>query len=374
MPLSPLSNKPRKIITASLAAAAILAAFVTGFPIGPATAQTAGTVMPQGAARLQVDSLQAQAYAVQQEMQGLNRELEIVVERHNATRLEFDRLTLQLADSRARLDAALADQNAQEELLNSRLRAVYKASDVNFMSVLLNSKSLTDFYEQSRYIARISEQDIKLEQQFKERADQISYLTDEIDHQRLQQMGLEEDLAEQKLLIETKISERQSRLDQIDAQVKQVLAKEAERQRAEQDRIAAEQRALLSQLEINNGIQAQVVQTALQYLGVNYVWGGESPAGFDCSGLTKFVFAQHGVDLPHYAASQFKMGVPVPPDQLLPGDLLFWGPGEPHHVAMFIGQGKYIEAPTFGEVVKISELKIDDDYAGARRFPLKARS
>ncbi|MEK7818073.1 MAG: NlpC/P60 family protein, partial [Actinomycetota bacterium] len=83
---------------------------------------------------------------------------------------------------------------------------------------------------------------------------------------------------------------------------------------------------------------------------------------------------QHGVSLPHNAAMQFNIGVPVPVDQLQPGDLVFWGPGNPHHVAMYIGQGRIVEAPTFNEVVKISNLDTGSDYAGARRYPLRART
>lgn len=369
MPLP--KNQPKVLLR--LTAAILLSLVLIGLPAGLAMAQPA-PVVPQSDSRSQIESLQAQAGATRKEIQELNRDLELVVERHNATKAEFDRLTLALADSRARLDAVLADQYAQEQLLNDRLKAVYKAGDINFMSILLNSKSLLDFYEQARYVSAISEQDAKLEKQFEDRAVEITFLTEDIDHQRSSQMQLEEDLSRQKLLVETKIADRQRRLDGIDLSVKQIMAQETERQRLEQERLAAEQRALLEQLQVSDGVRAQVVQTALKYLGVEYVWGGESPSGFDCSGLTKYVFAQHGVELPHYAASQFKMGTPVTPDQLLPGDLLFWGPGEPHHVAMYIGQGKYIEAPTFGEVVKISELTIDGDYAGARRFPLKAHT
>ncbi|HDZ59725.1 MAG TPA: hypothetical protein ENH44_02935, partial [Actinobacteria bacterium] len=69
----------------------------------------------------------------------------------------------------------------------------------------------------------------------------------------------------------------------------------------------------------------------------------------------------------------YNLGVPVPDDQLQPGDLLFWGPVNPHHVAMYIGGGMYIEAPTFDDVVSISQLTFGGDYAGARRFPLQSR-
>ena len=342
-------------------------------PAGPLAAQPSATE-PHGDAGRQVQSLQSQADAIKRDLATLDRELESLIELHNATRVNLDSLTMELADSRQRLDDMRAKHEAQEKVLIDRLAAVYKAGEINFISILLNSTSLSDLYEQTRYIAKISEQDSKLEQQFRADAEAIENLTEEIDHKRMDQLRLEASLEEQKAAVEGKISEREAWLSQLNAQVQQILQQEAERQRAEQARAAAEAAALMQSLGISDAVQAQVVQTALQYLGVPYVWGGESTSGFDCSGLTKYVYAQHGVSLPHHAAMQFNIGVPVPVDQLQPGDLVFWGPGNPHHVAMYIGQGRIVEAPTFNEVVKISNLDTGSDYAGARRYPLRART
>ena len=112
-----------------------------------------------------------------------------------------------------------------------------------------------------------------------------------------------------------------------------------------------------------------VVGIAMQFLGVPYVWGGASPSGFDCSGLIMYSFAQMGVSLPHHAASQYGMGVPVSRDQLQAGDLVFFnGLG---HAGIYIGGGQFIHAPHSGDVVKISSLS-DSWYAatwvGARRI------
>ena len=114
---------------------------------------------------------------------------------------------------------------------------------------------------------------------------------------------------------------------------------------------------------------SQVVAIAMQYLGIPYQWGGASPStGFDCSGLTTYVFAQVGISLPHHAASQYELGTPVPKDQLQPGDLVFFRGLS--HMGMYVGGGNFIHAPSTGDVVKISSLS--DPYyvsgwVGAKR-------
>ena len=106
-------------------------------------------------------------------------------------------------------------------------------------------------------------------------------------------------------------------------------------------------------------IGLQAVAIAERFLGVPYVWAGASPSGFDCSGLTMYVYGLLGIRLSHFTGSQIYEGRPVPPDQLMPGDLVFFHPdsnGVPHHEGMYIGNGQFIHAPHTGDVVKISSL------------------
>ncbi len=100
---------------------------------------------------------------------------------------------------------------------------------------------------------------------------------------------------------------------------------------------------------------ARVVKVALRQRGVPYHWGGTSPrTGFDCSGFTRWVYAHVGVSLPHSSYGQFGMGRRVSIGSLRPGDLLFfYGLG---HVGIYLGHGRYIDAPETGQVVHVRSL------------------
>jgi len=116
----------------------------------------------------------------------------------------------------------------------------------------------------------------------------------------------------------------------------------------------------------------KVIQQAMRYIGVPYVYGGNTPSGFDCSGFTRYVYGRVGISLPRTADAQYEVGVPVSISKLRPGDIVYfttYAPGASHN-GIYIGEGKFIHASS-SRGVAIDQLAASywkNRYLGARRI------
>jgi cell wall-associated NlpC family hydrolase len=99
---------------------------------------------------------------------------------------------------------------------------------------------------------------------------------------------------------------------------------------------------------------ASVYQTALQYVGTPYVFGGATPAGFDCSGFVMFVYAQYGISLPHSVGAQGRAGTTISKAEAQPGDLVVFNDGS--HDGFYAGNGMILDAPKPGGFVSVRPL------------------
>ena len=111
----------------------------------------------------------------------------------------------------------------------------------------------------------------------------------------------------------------------------------------------------------------RVVSYARHFIGIPYRYGGSTPrSGFDCSGLVRFVYRRFGIALPHSSWGDLSHGHRVSRGSLRPGDLVFfYGAG---HVGIYVGDGRYIDAPHTGARVRISTMGAYSGYYGARRL------
>ncbi|MBC8015018.1 MAG: C40 family peptidase [Sporomusaceae bacterium] len=121
-----------------------------------------------------------------------------------------------------------------------------------------------------------------------------------------------------------------------------------------------------------NGKVKKITDMALGVVGVPYKWGGVSPKGFDCSGLTWYVFDKHAIPLPRTADVQYKTGQAVARGNLQQGDLVFFTTYEPgaSHCGIYLGDGKFVHSSSSRGVMvsRLSDSYWNTRYLGARRI------
>jgi len=106
--------------------------------------------------------------------------------------------------------------------------------------------------------------------------------------------------------------------------------------------------------------EADILKTAAKYVGSPYVFGGETPSGFDCSGFVRYVFSQFGVNLPHSVIGQSRLGIIVKPEDALPGDIVVLN--DLSHDGIFAGNGNFYHAPRAGDDVKLAPIFTDQVF------------
>jgi peptidoglycan DL-endopeptidase CwlO len=335
---------------------------------------------------------QAQAQAILVELDSLDQSLAVAIEAYNYANVELDRIDVDLDKNARHLVAARKSLKVSQKRIAKRLRDLYvKGDGDSTLEVLLGSRSLDDVIARVEAIQRVSSQDARILNEVKRYKAEVEAHRKSLRESRADQVRIVDERASQRASIEGQLAERQAlyasvkdeivRLQEAEQRRQAALAAQA-RARAQAAELAAQAAASAPQTSVAtttydpgivpvapppDGTRAsQVVSIALQYLGVPYVWGGMSPSGFDCSGLTSYVYAQIGISLPHHAASQFNYGVPVGYDDLQPADLVFFsGLG---HMGMYIGGGQFIHAPHTGDVVRIAYMsERAGDFVGARR-------
>lgn len=321
--------------------------------------------------RERLTSLQSQADALQAQLDGLDRELSIAAESYNAATERLAAVRIELESTRVTLEDAEGAFVIQKELLGKRATSIYREGDLAMVELLLGSKSFTDLLARVRFMNTVGVHSADLAKQLEVQRDQIRITAEQLAAAEAEATSLEFELNARKREIELRIGEREQMLRQVDGDILALLLEQDERRRGEEAALLAEILAGASDRGVVV-VPGSPVETALAYHGVPYLWGGETPAGLDCSGLVLYVFKQHGVQLPHYSGSQFLMGEKVSPADLQPNDVVFFG-SPIHHVGIYIGGGYFIHAPRTGDFVKVSLLAARKDFAGARRFAWQTR-
>jgi cell wall-associated NlpC family hydrolase len=336
-----------------------------------------------------VSSKRAEAESVLAQIHSLDASMEHAVDAYNLANERLEEIKGDLNENRIMLAIAADNLRAAQRTLAARMVAVYTSEESDStLDVLVGSQSLEDLLDGLETVTRVSEQDAKVLADVTGLRAQMRRARIRLQRARSRQAELVAERAAHKASIESQLGERRRLLSSIQSEIAAIQAAERRRQaeleRQARARLAAPQ-PLIPELAAASPSASPspspsplpsapparhggVVGIAMQYLGTPYVYGGASPAGFDCSGFVMYVYAQVGVSLPHNAAAQYAYGTPVDRSQLQPGDLVFFnGLG---HNGIYIGGGQFIHSPHTGDVVKISSITgwYSGTWVGARRL------
>jgi len=358
--------------------------------------------------RAQLRAESAHARRVLQQVDALDLQFGRAVEAWHGAQYELGKARVQLASDRAMLRFAQRQQRIALARVNARLIALYEGSDApTSIEILFGSSTFSDVVGGLDAEQTISAADHALAVQMS--AARVRYAAVERSMRATERIRAAAviRLGSQRAQIGVMLVQRRQLLSSIQsriavlqaAEVRQqaILAAQARARLAQEQALLRQQAAerarapaaspldpaaaalgvpappaaltglLTAAASSAGGGHPEAATIAMHYLGVPYVWGGSTPAGFDCSGLVMYVYAQLGIALPHFAAAQYGYGTPVASDQLQPGDLVFFD--GLNHVGIYIGGGQMVNAPRTGDVVKITPLSdFGSGYVGARRI------
>jgi peptidoglycan DL-endopeptidase CwlO len=342
-----------------------------------------------------IEKAEDQATALRQLIDQLDEELSAAAEDYDYAAQKLEDTQAAIKKTQKLLSQSEADLATVQDRLNQRIVEIYKSGDLSMLSVLMDASSFSDLIGRYEQLQRLSKQDADLLTQVQDYQTQVSDRKTQLDAELKQEKVDVQLTADAKAKVEAQLAKQKKALAGKEKLVAKLKAQEAARQAAlaaaakkaaeeARRKAAAAKAAAAAAAKANkgktttatgssggggpigyNGDKAsQVVDIALQYLGVPYVWGGSSPGGFDCSGLVKYAYSKIGIYLPHSSAMQYSYGVYVPKDQLQPGDIVFFYTPI-HHVGLYIGGGKMVNAT--GDHVQIGTVW-KSSYHGARRI------
>lgn len=375
-----LIHAGRAILTRRRAALAGLAGLAAGLIVPVATLGQPSTIQGQ----------KAQIAQLENQLNSINYQADAAVNNYDGAIWRLQTAKQQISENSAAIVTNTAQLSRSEGVLATRLRQLYATPQPNAVQVLLATGNITSVVDTESLVQHIGTQDgvvvkgvrstvqnLKLARIHLIAAQQTA--TQQVAAAQQQKAKVLALLGQQKAVLAHAQANLRSEIAAQQAAAAAAAAAQAAAVQAAQRQ--AVQQGTGNQVSSASGINssgggppvilpsgsgnAAAVAVAERYIGVPYVWGGESPSGFDCSGLVAYAYAQIGKSLPHYTVAQYNMFPKVPISQLQPGDIVFFYGLS--HEAMYVGGGMLIQAPHTGAFVSYTSLSSMGSPVGAVR-------
>ncbi|NLT92326.1 MAG: hypothetical protein GXY02_04265 [Actinobacteria bacterium] len=318
---------------------------------------------PAAPAKGSVAKAKARLRAVAARLDTVSTQSEIAVEKLNQATARLETIQAKIDENQRHLQTAQENLEQASEQLLLRAEDMYKARDVGIVDFIFQADSFDDLISQMDMMQRLGNSDV-------DTVHAIAAYKREIKDRRLRLKADEK--AATRLVAErerhrNELVALESDLRALTKKIKKQIKKLKAQARLRAQLALTGYSGPIPEVDPNSPGHPEIIAIAKRYFGVPYVWGGASPSGFDCSGLTMYCYAQIGVNLYHGATMQQRASSPVALTDMRPGDLIFFGNASfSHHVAIFVGGTTCIEAPHTGDVVRYGTWTGRDAWIGGR--------
>lgn len=315
--------------------------------------------VPAAAQPQNLDDALAELERVQREAEELTEQWHAAKDELAARNAELETLRAAVEPARQAAEAARAEEESYRQQIDELVTAAFEGGNLDQLDALLSSESPEDFLERMAAVESLAaEHRAELEKLLavventrRAEADATAAV------ERAERAAEAARLAEQEILARKRDAE--IRIDEVERMIERLSPEDRRR------RIAPGEDAPKGPIT-GSGVGVAALRAAATQLGKPYQWGAEGPNAYDCSGLVYWAFKQVGVTLPRSSKEQAKVGRAVSWNELQPGDLVFYY--EPvSHVGIYAGDGKMINAPQTGDVVKYQKVN-RQAFSGARRI------
>jgi peptidoglycan DL-endopeptidase CwlO len=317
-------------------------------PAAPAAPSTAPTNAAD--AQKQLDQVQRDAEALTEQWHASSDEV-------RARKQEVEKLQAAVGPAQALAAAARSDEESYRKQVDVVTMATFESGNLDQLDALLAARSPQDFLDQMSALETISSE---------YRTVLTTLITKVGEADRAQADAGAAVARAQAAVAEAASAEQQLGERKRDADARIATAEHLLRALSPSERRDRNGPTVSAPAITGTGIGVAALRAAASQLGKPYRWGAEGPGSYDCSGLTSYAFARAGVTLPRSSSQQALVGTPVSWNEMQPGDLVFYY-SPVSHVGIYAGDGKFINAPQSGDVVRYQNVS-RSAFSGARRL------